>query len=93
VPFHFFEECLKASNRLKEALISAPILHPPIWGAPFELMCDAYEYTVAVVCGRVDRKSHIIYYVSHVLNEAKLNYTVTKKEYLVVVLSFDKFQL
>jgi hypothetical protein len=28
VPFHFDDECLKAFNTLKEALISAPIIHP-----------------------------------------------------------------
>ena len=30
MPFHLSEECLKTFNRPKEALISAPILHPPI---------------------------------------------------------------
>ena len=30
VSFHFSEECLRVFNRLKEALTSAPMLHPPI---------------------------------------------------------------
>jgi len=30
VPFYFFEECLDAFSKLKEALTSAHILHPPI---------------------------------------------------------------
>ena len=29
VPFHFSEECLKAFSKLKEALTSTLILHPP----------------------------------------------------------------
>jgi len=71
VPFYFSEECLKAFNRLKETLTSTPILHNPIWGEPFELMCDASDYAVGVVLGqRVDRKSHVIYYPRHTLNEA-----------------------
>jgi len=41
VSFHFSEECPEAFSKLKEALTSAPVLHPPIWGKPFELMCDA----------------------------------------------------
>ena len=49
VPFDFVEECLRAFNRLKEALTSAPILHLPIWGEPFELMYDASDYAVGVV--------------------------------------------
>ena len=65
---------------LKEALTSAPILHPPIWREPFKLMCDISDYAVGVVLGqRVDSKPHVIYYASHTLNEAQLNYTVTER--------------
>jgi len=93
VPFHLCDECLMAFNRLKEALTSAPILHPPIWGEPFELMCDASDYAVGIVIGQhVDRKPHVIYYASHTLNEAQLNYIVTEKEFLAVVFGFEKFR-
>ena len=51
VPFHFSEECHVAFIKLKAALTSAPVLHPPIWGDPFELMCDASDYAVGVVLG------------------------------------------
>jgi len=51
VPFHFSEECHQAFSKLKKALTSAPILHPPIWGESFELMCDAYDYAIRVVLG------------------------------------------
>ena len=71
VPFHFSEECHVAFIKLKAALTSAPVLHPPIWGDPFELMCDASDYAVGVVLGqRVDKKPHVIYYASHTLNDA-----------------------
>ena len=36
--FHLFEECFEVFTTLTEALTSSPILHPPIWGKPFELM-------------------------------------------------------
>jgi len=49
VPFHFFKECLEAFSKLKEALTSALVLHPPIWGKPFELMCDTSNYAIRVV--------------------------------------------
>jgi len=52
VPFYFPEECLVAFIKLKEALISAPILHPPIWEEPFELICDISDYGVRVVLGQ-----------------------------------------
>ncbi|CAN6679410.1 unnamed protein product [Malus baccata var. baccata] len=42
VAFDFNEECEKAFNHLKEMLTSAPIIVPPDWSFPFELMCDAF---------------------------------------------------
>ncbi|XP_074290510.1 uncharacterized protein LOC141617227 [Silene latifolia] len=40
-PFEFTNRCHDAFNRLKQALMSAPIIQPPDWNLPFELMCDA----------------------------------------------------
>ena len=80
--FHFSKECFKAFFKLKEALTVAPILYPPICGEPFELMCDASDYAIGVVLGQhVDKKSHVIYYASHNLNNAQLNYIITEKEF------------
>jgi len=80
VPFHFIEECLVAFTKLKEALTSAPVLHPPIWGEPFELIYGASNYAGWVVLGQhVDKKPHVSYYAGHTLNDAQLNYTVTEK--------------
>ena len=44
VPFEFDDACLKSFNILKKALISAPIIQPPDWSLPFEIMCDASDY-------------------------------------------------
>jgi hypothetical protein len=44
VLFEFDDACLKSFNTLKEALISAPIIQPPDWSLPFEIMCDASVY-------------------------------------------------
>ena len=55
-------------------------------------MCDASDYAVGVVLGqRVDKKPVVIYYASHTLANAQLNYTTTEKELLVVVLALEKF--
>jgi len=91
--FVFDESCLNAFRSLKEALISAPIVQPPRWESPFELMCDASDYAVGAVLGqRVDGKLHVISYVSKTLNEAQLNYTTTEKELLAVVYAVEKFR-
>ncbi|KAI3755119.1 hypothetical protein L1987_54913 [Smallanthus sonchifolius] len=93
VPFDFTNECLQAFNILKEQLVQAPILQPPDWTKPFEIMCDASDSTVGAVLGqRVDKKPVVIYYASKTLSEAQLNYTTTEKKLLAVVYALDKFR-
>ncbi|CAL8135368.1 unnamed protein product [Prunus armeniaca] len=93
VPFVFDYECEKAFNHLKELLTSAPIIVPPYWSLPFELMCDASDYTLGAVLGqRKDKKPHVIYYASRTLNDAQLNYSTTEIELLAVVFALDKFR-
>ena len=48
-PFEFIDECLRAFEILKKALISAPIIQPPDWSLPFEIMCDASDYAIVAV--------------------------------------------
>ena len=49
VEFDFDDKCLKAFNQLKTALVFAPIMQPPDWRLPFEIMCDASDYAVGAV--------------------------------------------
>ena len=65
IPFVFDDDCIEAFEILKKALISAPIVQPPDWNLPFEIMCDASDYAVGVVLGQiVDKKLNVIQYVS-----------------------------
>ncbi|KAM2973735.1 hypothetical protein FF1_000103 [Malus domestica] len=74
-------------------LTSAPIIRPPDWSIPFELMCDASDYALGAVLGqRKDKQPHVIYYASRTLNDAQLNYSTTEKELLAVVFALDKFR-
>ena len=92
-PFVFDDDCSKAFDQLKQFLTSAPIIQPPDWNLPFELMCDASDYAVGAVLGqRVNKIPHVIYYASRTLNDAQLNYSTTKKELLAVVFALDKFR-
>ena len=62
VPFVFSNECLAAFEKLKQALKTAPVIEPPYWNLPFELMCDASDYAIGAVLGqRKDGKFHAIY--------------------------------
>ena len=47
-PFNFDEECLVAFYTLKKALMSAPIIQPPDWKLPIEIMCDASLVNVEI---------------------------------------------
>ncbi|BBN69508.1 transposable element gene [Prunus dulcis] len=91
--FVFDQDCENAFNALKKMLTTAPIIIPPDWSLPFELMCDASDYAVGAVLGqRVDKKPHAIYYASRTLNDAQLNYSTTEKELLAVIFALEKFR-
>ena len=93
VAFVFDEACLEAFEKLKVLLTSAPIIQPPNWSVPFEIMCDASDYAVGAVLGqRVSKIPHVIYYASKTLSDAQLNYSTTEKELLAVVFALEKFR-
>ncbi|CAN6710901.1 unnamed protein product [Malus baccata var. baccata] len=93
VAFDFNKECTASFKQLKELLTTAPIIVPPDWSLPFELMCDASDYALGAVLGqRKGKRPHVIYYVSQTLNDAQLNYSTTEKELLDVVFALDKFR-
>ena len=78
---------------MKRALVSAPVLQPPNWEQPFEIMCDARNFAVGAVLGQSkEGKPYVIYYASKLLDDAQINYTTTKKELLAIVYAFDKFR-
>nr|GEW29984.1 reverse transcriptase domain-containing protein [Tanacetum cinerariifolium] len=47
-PFIFSEDCIKAFQMLKKKLTEAPILIAPNWDLPFELICDASDFAIAL---------------------------------------------
>jgi len=70
VLFEFDDECLESFNILKGALTSAPIIQPPDWSLPFEIMCDASDYAVGAVLGQTkDKMHHAIAYASKTMKK------------------------
>jgi hypothetical protein len=51
VPFVFDDDCKEAFETLKKALTTAPIVQPPDWNLPFEIMCDASDFAVGAILG------------------------------------------
>nr|GEY51614.1 DNA-directed DNA polymerase [Tanacetum cinerariifolium] len=50
--FVFSKDCIDAFETLKKKLTEAPIFVVPDWNLPFELMCDASDFTIGVVFGQ-----------------------------------------
>ncbi|CAN6542267.1 unnamed protein product [Malus baccata var. baccata] len=66
VTFDMNEECVVAFNKLKDLLSMAPVIMPPDWSLPFELICDASDYTVSADLGQhVNKVPHVNYYASN----------------------------
>nr|GEU51411.1 reverse transcriptase domain-containing protein [Tanacetum cinerariifolium] len=92
-PFEFDDECHNAFKLLKEKLTCAPIIVSPNCNLPFELMCDASDFTVGAILGQKDGKNfYLIYFARKTLIAAQQNYTLTEKELMAVVFAFDYFQ-
>lgn len=51
-PFEWTQACQEAFKMLIGKLTSAPIMRPPNWTLPFEIMCDASDFTVGAVLGQ-----------------------------------------
>ena len=57
VSFTFDAECMSSWEKLKRELTSALIIFAQDWSKPFEIMCDASDFTIGAVLGqRIDNK-------------------------------------
>jgi transposase InsO family protein len=75
----------EAFDKLKQALMSAPILAFPINNGEYILDTDASHDTIgAVLSQRQDGQEKVIAYASNKLSKAERNYCVTRKELLAV---------
>ena len=72
------QPCKDAFEELRKRLTTSPIMSPPDWELPFELMCDASNYALGVVLSwRVDSLFYVIACASRTLDAAQVNYTTT----------------
>ena len=69
---------MQAFKKLRSLLVSGPIVLPPDFSLPFEIMCDASDFVIGVVFHqRLNKISHVIYYASRTLTDAQKNYSTT----------------
>ena len=92
--FLWFETHQKAFDKLKELLISPPILRFPDMTKMFILMTDASGYALGAVLGQKDEneKDHAIAYASRGLKPHERNYSTIEKELLAIVFGTRQFR-
>ena len=84
--------CQLAWETLKQKVSIAPILRGPNWSFPFLISTDASNTTLGGVLGQQEyHKPYAIYFISKNITVAKLNYTVTEKEFMSFIYTIDKF--
>ena len=75
-----------AFQRLKTALVEAPMLNHPVPNAPFILDTDASAFALGGVLSQiVDGVERVIGYASKTLSKSERNYCTTHRELLAVV--------
>ncbi|XP_058445453.1 uncharacterized protein LOC131426604 [Malaya genurostris] len=90
---HWKDLSEKAFVKIKELLITAPILTSPDFSLPFSIHCDASDSAIAGVLTQpyegVDKP---IAYFSQKLSTPQQRYCATEKEALAVLKSLEKFR-
>lgn len=85
LPWKWGTDQVAAFMRLKELLISPPILGYADFSHPFELHTDASRDGLgAVLCQRIDGKQRVIAFASRGLSRAERNYSAYKLEFLAL---------
>jgi hypothetical protein len=78
-PFIFDNECYESFQILNNAFISAPVIQPPNWTLPSEIMCDARDFVVGAVLRQTkDKKHYVISYASKTMSGPQINYATTE---------------
>lgn len=91
--FVWSEECQEAFDKLKNALISAPILAYPREEGEYILDTDASNFAIGCVLSQVqDGEEKVIAYGSKALKKEERNYCVTRRELLAVVEFLKKYR-
>ena len=80
-------------EKLKQCLISAPVLIRPDFSQPFQLHCDASDFALgAVLTQEGDDGQHPIIFINRLLTSAERKFTTTEKECLAVLWAVERLR-
>lgn len=91
--FFWNTEAELAFQKLKEALVTAPVLACPDFNLPFSVHCDASNYgTGAMLTQFHNDKEVVIAYMSKAFNKNQCNYSTTERETLAVITALEHWR-
>ena len=94
VEFKWTEEQQEAFEKIKQCLITQPVLCHYNPALPIELRTDACGYGLGAILLHEypDKTKRVIAYASRLLQNAEKNYAITEQECLAIVWAIDKFK-
>ena len=94
VVFEWTDDCEVAFEKLKIALVTAPILRAPNWTEIFHVHIDASAYAIGCILTQSGEKNmgFPISYASCQLNSAEKNYTIIEHKGLSMIYAVKKFR-
>lgn len=81
-------------DKIKEALVSAPILASPNFNKTFTIQCDASDVGVGCVLTQEGENNQevVVAFASRTLSAAERKYTATEKELIAILFATEKFR-
>ena len=95
VTFEWSTQCEESFQKIKEMLISSPVLVPPDLDKDFFLWVDACEEGFGAILEQTseDGLRHPVAYASRATNDAEKKYPPTKLEMAVIVFALNHFEV
>lgn len=91
--FVWTDECEVAFQKIKDALVSAPILASPNFNYPFYVQTDASTFGLgAVLTQQYNNREYVICYLSRTLSKAESRYASVELECLAVLWAVEKLK-
>lgn len=91
--FEWSRECQEAFEKLKEAILSPPVLAYPDFSKPFLLTTDASGGAIGAVLSQGENgEDRPIAFASRSLNDAETRYSTIEKEFLAIVWAVTSFR-
>ena len=83
-----------AFRKLKESVISAPVLTTPADDQPFRIEADSSDFATGAVLSQLsveDEKWHPVAFLSKSLSETERNYEIHNKEMLAIIHALEEW--